>query len=161
MVNRPKQVGTSAETGLVRACRRLGFPGADRQPLRGDRDTGDAYLVPGLTAGIIASVKAGAMAKTASLFEVDMWWAQTCAMRDRAGAKIGLLVLARKGYAPARAEGWRCIFDAADVLDHPVSLALEAPVSVVLAELRRQGWGEPLQAATGPHRAAEGPGEAA
>lgn len=144
MVNKPKAIGTSGETGLVRAARRLGFPGADRQPLRGNRDTGDALLVPGLTAGIIVSVKAGAMAKNASLADIDAWWKATQAMRILAGAKIGLLVVARRGYAPERAEFWRCFLDASEVLDHPYSLRLEAPVHVALEELRRQGWGEPL-----------------
>lgn len=152
MTNRPKQIGTSGETGFVRAARRLGFPGADRQPLRGNRDTGDATLVPGLTAGIIASVKAGAMAKNASLADIDGWWNATVAMRDLAGAQIGLLVIARRGYAPARAEAWRCFFDAADVWPdcggHRHPLRLEAPVDVVLAELRAQGWGDPLDDTT-------------
>jgi hypothetical protein len=158
MVNRPKQIGTAGESGFVRAARGLGFPGADRQPLRGNRDTGDAALVPGLTAGIIVSVKAGAMAKNASQVDIDAWWAATETMRDLAGARIGLLVVARRGYAPARAEAWRCFFDAADVLEHPRRLRLEAPVADVLAELRALGWGDPIKAATG---AADGPGVAA
>jgi hypothetical protein len=154
VTNKPKAIGTSGESGFVKAAQRLGFPGADRQPLRGNRDTGDAILVPGLTAGVIASVKAGAMAKNASLADIDGWWKATEVMRDRAGAKIGLLVVARRGYAPARAESWRCIFDAADVLEHPVSLRLEAPVAVVLAEMRRQGWGSPLEPVSGQPEAA-------
>jgi hypothetical protein len=154
MTNRPKQIGTAGESGFVRAARRLGFPGADRQPLRGNRDTGDAILVPGLTAGIIASVKAGAMAKNASLAEIDAWWTATAVMRELAGARIGLLVIARRGYAPARAEVWRCFFDAADVLEHPRSLRLEAPVEAVLGELRRLGWGDPIEPASGAEVAA-------
>jgi hypothetical protein len=149
MTNRPKQIGTAGESGFVKAARRLGFPGADRQPLRGNRDTGDAILVPGLTAGIIASVKAGAMAKNASLAEIDAWWVATAVMRELAGARIGLLVVARRGYAPARAEAWRCFFDAAEVLEHPRPLRLEAPVEAVLAELRRLGWGDPIEPADG------------
>jgi hypothetical protein len=75
-------------------------------------------------------------------------------MRELAGARIGLLVIARRGYAPARAEAWRCFFDAADVLEHPRPLRLEAPVTDVLAELRRQGWGDPIEPAGGAEVAA-------
>lgn len=144
MVNKPKAIGTAGESGVVRAARLLGFPGADRQPLRGNQDTGDAALVPGLTAGVIVSVKAGAMAKNASVADVYGWWAATVEMRERAGAAVGLLVVARRGYAPARAEAWRCFFDTSELIDGARPMVVEASLSVVLLALRAAGYGDPL-----------------
>lgn len=154
MVNKPKNIGTAGETGTVRAARRLGFPMADRQPLRGNQDTGDVDLCP----GVIVSVKAGAAAKNASLAQIQTWWAETVVMRERANAEIGLLVIARRGYAPARAEHWRCFIDLSTVAvsfrDQPLTptqaaildlLSVEAPLNLILTLLRLQGWGEPIE----------------
>jgi hypothetical protein len=133
MVNKPKNIGTAGETGVVRAAQRLGFPMADRQPLRGVNDTGDATLVP----GVIVSVKAGKAAKTASIAQVEQWWDEAVGMRVRATADVVLLVVARNGYAPARAEYWRCFIEMN-------GLVVEAPFGQVLGLLRQQGWGEPI-----------------
>lgn len=154
MVNKPKQIGTAGETGVTRAARRLGFPMADRQPLRGNQDTGDVDLCP----GIIVSVKAGAAAKNASLAQIQSWWVELLGMRDRSNAQIGLLVVARRGYAPARAEHWRCFIDAgglvAGFVEEPMhhlvrtgldSVTVEAQLGQILTLLRLQGWGEPIE----------------
>lgn len=134
MVNKPKAIGTAGESGVVKAAQRLGFPMADRQPLRGANDQGDATLLP----GVIVSVKAGKAAKTASIAQVEQWWDEARGMAVRAEAEVVLLVVARNGYAPARAEFWRCFFE----MD---GLTVEAPFGRVLRLLRRWGYGAPLE----------------
>jgi hypothetical protein len=143
MTNKPKAIGTAGETGVVRAAKRLGFPHADRQPLRGNQDEGDATLVP----GVIVSVKAGKAAKTASIALVEQWWDETVGMRERAKADVALLVVARNGYAPARAEYWRCFIE----MD---GLVVEAPFEKILLLLRRKGWGQPVEQLIEQHEAA-------
>lgn len=51
-MSRSKAKGTAGETALVRWFRINGFPGADRQPMRGNRDAGDLALCPGVVAEV-------------------------------------------------------------------------------------------------------------
>jgi hypothetical protein len=55
MTNRSKNIGTAAETAVVKAARAYGFPGAERRALHGSTDLGDILLCP----GVIVEVKAG------------------------------------------------------------------------------------------------------
>jgi hypothetical protein len=104
MTNKPKQIGTSGETGVARAARDLGFPDARRLALAGALDVGDVELCH----GVIVEVKTGKAAKTASLAQIQLWTLETETERRNAGAAIGLLVVQRAGYAPERAAYWRC-----------------------------------------------------
>lgn len=149
MTNRPKAIGTSAETAVVRALRTLGFPHAERRALTGALDQGDITGCPGL----VFEVKGGEAAKVASDAQISAWLAETEAERLNAGADIGVLVLQRRGVGAANAGRWWAVvaidtirrlvcdhFDAAVCLDQPARLLL-ADVTTLL---RTAGYGEPL-----------------
>jgi hypothetical protein len=93
MPRRPKDIGTSAETAVKRWLNDNGWPDADRQPLRGTRDTGD--LVICRSPLLIAEVKAGAMAENASDNLIRTWLEQTETERHNAGADLAVLVVRR------------------------------------------------------------------
>ena len=152
MTNKPKAIGTRGETGVVRVARDLGFPEARRLALAGADDQGDAILCP----GIIAEVKAGKAAKTASLAQIDLWWLETEIERQNAGATIGLLVVQRAGYSPERAAYWRCFLGAPVVATlqirkgifiHDHVFPVEMTFAKALLLLRAYGYGEPLKGA--------------
>jgi hypothetical protein len=65
-VNRPRAIGTYAETAVVRTARTNGFEYADRYALHGALDVGDIGLCP----GVIIEVKGGDMAKHATDLDV-------------------------------------------------------------------------------------------
>ena len=48
MVNKPKQIGTRAETAVARYLAANGFPHAERRTLRGREDAGDITGTPGV-----------------------------------------------------------------------------------------------------------------
>ena len=101
-MNRPKAIGTAAETAVVRALRRLGFPHAERRALTGTLDQGDITGCP----GIVWEVKGGTAAKTASDGQVAEWLAETERERVNAQAEVGVLVLQRAGVGAANANRW-------------------------------------------------------
>jgi hypothetical protein len=102
MTNRSKNIGTAAESAVVRACKVNGFPDAERRALAGSMDKGDVLVCP----GVIIEVKAGEAAIRASDSLVDKWLAETDAEIVNAEAQIGFLVMKRKGIGPDRADEW-------------------------------------------------------
>lgn len=144
MTNRPKAIGTAAETGVVRACRTRGFTGAERRALHGNQDLGDILLCP----GIILEVKAGKAAQQASDTKITAWLTETETERDNARAAYGFLITARPGFSPARAQHWwahtslptiASLYGAVSVPDVPVRLELRHMLRI----LTTCGWGEP------------------
>ena len=107
MVNRPREIGTAAETAVVKILRDY-FPDADRSPLRGNRDQRD---IRG-TGDFIWEVKAGAVARgRAGLAEtaagnVTEWLRQTEQERIHAGSRFSVLVTVRAGVGPKNARRW-------------------------------------------------------
>lgn len=99
---RPRDIGTAAETAVVRTARAVGFPWADRNALHGTHDIGDVTLCP----GVIVEVKGGEMARNASGSTVEGWLVQTEAERVHARADVGLLVVQARGVSGARAHLW-------------------------------------------------------
>jgi|GEM_PF-726725 len=146
MVNRPKQIGTAAETAVVRTARRLGFPGADRLTLTGHLDRGDVGLCP----GVIIEVKGGGAAKTASDGLIDTWLAETARERLHAGADVAFLVTQRAGVGAPNAHRWWAWWRLGDLiaLRHTWRAGTDAVVRMqlgdALAQLRAVGYGEPL-----------------
>ena len=149
-MNRPKAIGTAGETGVVRVARAAGFPHAERRALAGSLDLGDVLFSP----GFIGEVKAGQAAKTASLGQIDQWLNETERERANARADLAILIVQRKGYAPARADWWDCWIRLQDVVwltdstarVHPtVGLgAVNMRFGHVLALARLGGFGDPL-----------------
>lgn len=99
---RPKDIGTVAETAVVRYLRGAGFPHAERRALRGQLDAGDITGTP----GVCWEVKGGAAAKLASDGQVQEWLDDTDKERVAAGAEVAVLVLQRKGIGTANAGRW-------------------------------------------------------
>lgn len=109
---RPKDIGTRAETAIVRYARTHGHPQARRLALAGSHDQGDVWL----DHGIIVEVKSGHQAETAGDALIRAWWDQTVTERDNHGARVGVLVTKRKGHSGARCGAWTARMDAATLL---------------------------------------------
>lgn len=101
---RPKDIGTAAETAVVRYLRGAGFPHAERRALRGNQDAGDITGTP----GVCWEVKGGTAAKLASDAQVQDWLDDTSKEKAAAGAgaDVAVLVLQRKGIGTANAGRW-------------------------------------------------------
>lgn len=146
MVNKSKNVGTAAETAIVRAVRTRGFPGADRLTLTGNKDRGDIGLCP----GVVLEVKAGEAARRASDQQVAKWLLETETERKNAGADIALLVTARPGIGLPNAHRWACHMWTSTFLrlieaDHLTVPNPHAPIRMTLDSalvlLRARGYG--------------------
>jgi hypothetical protein len=153
-VNRPKAIGTAAETAVVRYLQANGFPHAERRALRGTADAGD---IAG-TIGICWSVKGGAAAETASDAVIDTWLDELERQRVHAHANVGVLVCKRRAVGPGNAGAWPAYLDAhalTTLIDpHGDAPHAEAPAPTVrlrladvVALLRWAGYGAPLPAA--------------
>lgn len=147
-MNRPKKIGTAAETATVQALRRHGFPHAERRALTGTHDQGDITGTP----GICWEVKGGTAAKTASDRQVAEWLTETERERIASSSDIGVLVLARAGIGPANAERWWAVVDLAVIMNaHPWAqgqcLPYNIPIRMRLGELcgvlQAAGYGSP------------------
>jgi hypothetical protein len=92
-MSKSKAIGTAAETAATRYLQANGFPACDRQPLRGNRDQGD--LIVCRTPRVIAEVKGGQMAETASAAVIAEWLEQTETEAVHAGADLGVLIVRR------------------------------------------------------------------
>ncbi|MFI6910141.1 hypothetical protein ACIBKY_53435 [Nonomuraea sp. NPDC050394] len=101
-MGRPKDIGTAAETAVVRALWGLGFPHAERRALTGALDQGDITGTP----GICWEVKGGQQTKAPSDEQIAAWMRETETERLNARADIGVLVLQRHGVGPGHASRW-------------------------------------------------------
>jgi hypothetical protein len=101
-MNKPKIIGTRAETAVVRFMRSAGFPQAERRALRGTLDAGDVTGCP----GVCWSVKGGGQATGASDGLVEKWLDELDVQRQNAGAQVEVLVLQRRGIGEANAGRW-------------------------------------------------------
>lgn len=146
-MNKPKQIGTKAESAVVKYLIPNGFPQAERRALRGEHDAGDLTGTP----GICWSVKGGDQARQASDLQVERWLSELATQVVNAKAAEGVLVMQRKGVGPDNAGRWWAVMPAFQL----VSLAAEPvgtsefdgfPVRMLLADavslLRRAGYGE-------------------
>lgn len=109
---RSKDIGTRAETAVVKLAHRLGFPDAERMALAGKDDKGDVRLCTDPL--VILEVKAGKSSQNASWSQIQAWMQETKVERNnafRSGRKdlsdwIGFLVTQRKGYGLGRVDQW-------------------------------------------------------
>lgn len=150
MSARPKDIGTAAESAVVRFLRANGFPNAERRALRGTYDCGDVTGIP----GVVIEVKGGKAAKTASDGLVAEWLAETEVERVNARADIGILVIARAGIGPANAGRWWAVLQADNFTELVVGIGVDSPVhshpvrmhlSDAAAMLRCDGYGDPIE----------------
>jgi hypothetical protein len=91
MVNRSKNIGTAAETAVVRYLNTNGWGSAERRALRGNQDAGDITGTP----GVCWEIKGGEAAKTASDGQLAAWLHETELERARDNAAVGLLIVQR------------------------------------------------------------------
>ena len=112
MVNRSKNIGTTAETAVVRAAQELGYLYAKRPAQKGALDAGDVIIHDQL----IAQVKGGVMAGKASENQVEDWWGETLKQAANYSELYGhtpvraILVVKRKGVSDKNAERWHAYF---------------------------------------------------
>lgn len=150
MVNRSRNIGTAAESAVVKVLRANGWGNAERPALRGaGRDQGDVTGCP----GIVFEVKAGKMYATLGPAVVAEALRQTEVERVNAAADVGILVIARRGRL---APHWWAVVplsSLADLVgccadhnrtpfDDPTPVWLE--LGDLLPILRRAGYGDPL-----------------
>ncbi|WP_242908704.1 hypothetical protein [Actinomadura terrae] len=108
-MSQAKDIGTRAETAVVRYLRTAGWPGAERRALTGALDQGDITGTP----GIAWEVKA--RKRPPSDEQVLAWLVETEVERANAGAEWGVLVVRRPGVGPANAGRWWAYLSVADV----------------------------------------------
>lgn len=110
MVNRSKNLGTSAESAVVKYLRANGWPHAKRLTLSGRYDLGDVTL--GDDWPVTIEVKAGHSAESASDAQVEKWLEETDLERRNGGNVYGALILKRKGISTANAGSWWVVMEA-------------------------------------------------
>jgi hypothetical protein len=153
-MNRPRAIGTSAETATVRYLVAHGFPHAERRSLKGALDQGDITGCPGL----VIEVKGGEAARSASDGLIADWMAETEAERANARADLGVLVVQRRGVGAGNAGRWWAhvtsdqlagllYLDAPGGYDGRPSVPVRLLLADVVLMLRWAGYGEPLPAA--------------
>lgn len=156
MSNPSKRKGTAGETAAAKWFRANGFPFADRQPLRGNRDAGDLALAPGLVAEVKSvAVAAGGRVPPKML---ATFMAEAESERMNAGAAHCPLIVKRAGTADvaqwfAYLPAWAFAqlvgaihADAAAGIGLPDPHApLCTDVGTLARLLRYAGFGEPLE----------------
>lgn len=156
---RPRDIGTAAETAVTRAARTRGFPHADRLALTGHYDRGDVRLTTGLTAGVVIEVKGGQMARSATDRLIETWLDETQAAKQNANSEVSFLVVQRAGVGAPNAHRWHAYWRhqwltslTGGQLMEPFVLGL-IPVRLSLEHslwlLRANGYGEPLEGGEG------------
>jgi hypothetical protein len=151
MTNKPKAIGTAAESAVVRYLQASGFPHAERRALRGELDAGDVTGCP----GVCIEVKGGEAARSASDGDVTAWMKEVRAETLNADAQIGFLVMQRRAVGPKNAGRWWAVLTVdtirilvsdpyydATYYDQPVRMHLADAVHL----LRAGGYGNPLEA---------------
>lgn len=113
MVNKPKQIGTAAESAVVKVLAARNFPSAERSALHGTLDRGDITGTPGLA----WEVKGGKMAASASDTDIDNWMAELEREIANSGAQHGFLIVKRKGISEHRAALWHAYLTVQTLLE--------------------------------------------
>lgn len=101
-MTRSKDIGTAAESAVVKYLRTHGWPYAERRALAGATDLGDITGTPGLC----WEIKSGKTAEKAGDGLIADWLDETETERRHSGADIGILVTKRSGFGPERAASW-------------------------------------------------------
>ena len=100
-MSRSKAKGTAAESALVAALRRLGWPHAERLALSGKYDKGDTTGHPGVVFEM----------KDAKTWAAPAWLRETETERINAKADYGILVIKVPGVGYPNAEKWLTVMD--------------------------------------------------
>lgn len=147
MTNKPKAIGTAAETAVVRYLRDNGFPMSERRALHGTTDLGDITGIP----GVVIEVKAGDQTKGAGpgSKKAAAWIAQTETERANADAEIGILVVqrhhqnVRNWWAVLTANDHQRLMGYGELADTPLKhMAFWCQLESVTMLLRHYGHGD-------------------
>lgn len=146
-MSRSKDIGTWTETAVVNYLKVSGFPKADRKSLSGAKDEGDVDFIPGANL-VMAEVKGGKAAETASVAQIHDWLYETAREKDNGAYEIACLITKKKGYGKERAYAWDAHMFLSDLLaifDTPPTLAtVDTPVHMNLGAfvyiLKRLGY---------------------
>lgn len=98
MVNKPKILGTAAETAVVEWLRLNGHPYAERRSLRGTKDQGDVTGIPGVCIEVKVAGRRGLL--------LGPWLRETEVERVNANAVYGILVAKPTGLGNKRTGKW-------------------------------------------------------
>lgn len=101
MMSKSKAKGTAAETAVVNALQRLGWPHAERRALQGAVDKGDIAGMPGVCFEV----------KDTKTWQVAGWLQETLDERVNAKAAHGILVIKLPRVGHANAEKWLTVMD--------------------------------------------------
>lgn len=101
MVNRPKQIGTAAETAVLKIVKPY-FPDAHRLVLAGRADQGDIRLHD----WAILEVKGGKQAQQIGDKLLESWLMEAEVEANHAGVRRGFLITQRAGYGAPNAHRW-------------------------------------------------------
>lgn len=149
-MTRPRDIGTRAETAVVRYLQPNGWPHAERRSLRGNLDAGDITGTP----GICWEIKGGDAARNAGDLTIGRWMAELAVEVTNAQADVGVLVVQRAGIGPTNAGRWWAIIPAHQVIALATgvepALRMHWPVRMLLGDavtlLHTAGYGQPLPA---------------
>lgn len=111
-VSRSKEIGTAAETAVVRWFQANGFPHAKRITLHGAKDIGDVHLGDGIP--VVVEVKAGKAAEAASDGQLRAWLRELRVEVENAyeatgEGRYGVLVVKRRGVGITQVGRWWAI----------------------------------------------------
>lgn len=142
----PKAIGTAAESAARDWLIGDGWLTCRRQPLAGARDEGDLAVCDMPDRRIIAEVKGGSSAESASDTLIREWLAQTDTECVHAGADLGVLIVRRHRRPVALWDAWMIAADWALLLTGDSILSTDAPWPL-RASLRdwsalAQGWAD-------------------
>jgi hypothetical protein len=140
-MSKSKQIGTAAESALVRYFKARGWPSADRIALRGSLDIGDIHIHPHLC----IESKSGHAAESASDGQVAVWLAETERERVLKGADFGILIMKRKGVGLSRPGRWWAVttartYDRLRLAEETDVLVPEEPVRFSVDHLTNMLW---------------------
>lgn len=141
MTNKPRQIGTAAETAVTRYLVANGWPFAERRALHGNQDRGDITGTPSLC----WEIKAGKAAHSASDGQVQEWLGELDAVRDRVHADVGVLVLSRSGYGASRAGHWWAISRSWQLRIQGPTITVRTTLAEMCDHLRHRGYGNRLE----------------
>lgn len=138
-MNRPKNIGTKAETAVKNYLLSAGYTEleAHRNVLKGSQDEGDVWLRDPKRGLIVFEIKGGKAAKEASYEQVKKWFAEAEKEKQNAGATRGFLVTQRAGVGYPNAGNWWAYATLGDLCTLAVgtSLTSDLIVRITLAEL--------------------------
>lgn len=138
MTNKPKRIGTAAESKVVKFLHSIGYDPttATRKTLSGSADVGDVWCHHA-SGTIVIEVKGGDAANSASHNQIRLWLAE--AVREAKNSRIDAAVtpvLVTQTRGVGSAGGWKAWMWASDLLgSNPESTGQDYPIQMRFSDL--------------------------